>query len=117
MPTPSGHTTAIRASKVKGTTVYNRQGEKLGAVEDVVLDKTSDKIKFAVLGFGGFLGIGEKYHAMPWGVLKYDEGMGGYVVNLDKDILQKAPSYELEDLVRGDGAMSPKLDYYNPYLH
>src|SRR5262249_31361570 len=84
MPTASGHTTAILASKVKGTPVYNSQGEKVGTVEDVVLDKTSNNIMFAVLGSGGMLGVGEKYRPIPWSVLDYDQKMGGYVVPLDR---------------------------------
>src|SRR4051812_11938656 len=71
MPTASGHTTAIRASKVKGTTVYNTAGDKIGHVEDVILDKQTDRIMFAALGFGGVLGMGEKYAPVPWSVLDY----------------------------------------------
>jgi hypothetical protein len=62
MTTASGHTSAIRAKKVIGTTVKNSAGEKIGQVEDIVLDKTSNKIIFAVVGFGGFLGMNEKFH-------------------------------------------------------
>jgi hypothetical protein len=62
MPTTSGHTRAIRTNKVIGTTVRNAAGESIGKVEDVVLDKQSNNIMFAVVGFGGFLGMGEKYH-------------------------------------------------------
>ena len=116
MPTPSGHTRAIVASRVTGTSVYNPQGEKIGHVEDIVLDKMSDKVMFAVLGFGGFLGIGERYHAMPWSMLDYDKERGGYVVSLSKEVLEKAPSYELNDLLKQDGAgQSPSLDYYARY--
>ena len=61
MTTTSGHTSAILASKVKGTPVYSDTGDKIGTVEDVVLDKQSNQIMFAALGFGGLLGIGEKY--------------------------------------------------------
>ena len=60
MPTASGHTTAIRASKVKGTTVYNTSGDKIGHVEDVILDKESDRILFAALGFGGIGIVGQR---------------------------------------------------------
>lgn len=116
MPTPSGHTRAIPASRVTGTSVYNPQGEKIGHVEDVVLDKMSDKVMFAVLGFGGFLGIGERYHAMPWSMLDYDPERNGYVVTLSRDTLEKAPSYELNDLVKNDGAgQAPSLDYYSRF--
>jgi sporulation protein YlmC with PRC-barrel domain len=71
MTTHTGHTEAIPASKVMGTPVYNTAGDHIGTIEDVMLDKTSNGIMFAVIGFGGFLGIGEKYHAIPWSVLDY----------------------------------------------
>ncbi|TJW23727.1 MAG: PRC-barrel domain containing protein, partial [Mesorhizobium sp.] len=58
MTTQTGHTEAIAASRVIGTTVYNTEGKHIGSIEDVMLDKTSNGIMFAVIGFGGFLGIG-----------------------------------------------------------
>src|SRR4051794_35739983 len=76
MPTGSGHTKAILASKVKGTPVYNVGGDRVGHVEDIVLDKKSDKIIFAALGFGGVLGIGEKYAPVPWSMLDYQPDKG-----------------------------------------
>jgi sporulation protein YlmC with PRC-barrel domain len=105
MTTTSGHTTAILASKVKGTAVYNGAGDRIGTVEDVVLDKQSNQIMFAALGFGGVLGIGENYYPVPWSVLDYDEEKGGYVVPLTKDRLDNAPSYSLKDLTRHDGSL------------
>ena len=87
----------IAAERVEGTSVYNLAGEKLGTVEDIMLDKVSGKAIYAVMSFGGFLGIGEKYHPLPWSTLKYDEGKGGYVVNLDKKILESAPTYGMHD--------------------
>ncbi len=104
MPTASGHTTAIRASKVKGTTVYNTAGDKIGNVEDVILDKQTDRIMFAALGFGGVLGVGEKYAPVPWSVLDYNEDRGGYVVPLSEDTIRQAPAYSMSDLVKNDGA-------------
>lgn len=80
MTTANGHTEAIQASRVIGTDVYNSAGESIGTIEDIMLEKTSNGIMFAVIGFGGFLGIGEKYHAIPWSVLDYDVDRGGYVV-------------------------------------
>ena len=56
----------IAAEKVEGTDVYNMQGEKLGAVDDIMLDKVGGKAIYAIVSFGGFLGIGEKYHPLPW---------------------------------------------------
>src|SRR6056297_2799072 len=103
MPTPTGHTTAIRASHVIGTRVYNTNGDKIGEVEDVILDKMSNKIKFAAISFGGFLGIGEKYHPVPWSLLDYEEDRDGYVVPLTKEQLEKAPTESLSDLTQNDG--------------
>ena len=105
MTTSSGHTSAILASKVKGTAVYNDAGDHIGTVEDLVLDKQSNQIMFAALGFGGVLGLGEKYYPVPWSMLDYDEDKGGYVVPMNKETLESAPAYELKDLVRHDGSL------------
>ena len=105
MTTSRGHTSAILASKVKGTAVYNGAGDKIGTVEDIVLDKQSNQIMFAALGFGGFVGIGEKYYPVPWSMLSYDENKGGYVVPLDKDRIKNAPAYDLKDLTKHDGSL------------
>lgn len=116
MTTASGHTSAILASKVKGTNIYNLAGDKIGHVEDVVLDKQSDSIMFAALGFGGVLGMGEKYFPVPWSMLDYSPDKGGYVVPLSKDVLEKAPTYRLEDLTKNDGEFGQirekSYDYY-----
>jgi len=116
MTTASGHTSAILASKVKGTSVYNHAGEKIGHVEDVVLDKNSDHILFAALGFGGVLGVGEKFFPVPWSVLDYSADKGGYVVPMSKVILENAPSYGLDDLTKHDGKLGAiretSYDYY-----
>src|SRR5690606_20808922 len=96
MPTASGHTEAIRAKKVIGTVVKNTAGERIGQVEDIVLEKTSNKILFAVVGFGGFLGMKEKYHPVPWGALDYNESEGSYVVPFSKEQLEAAPADSLD---------------------
>ncbi len=103
MTTVTGHTTAILASKVKGTPVYNPGGDKIGHVEDIVLDKQSDRIMFAALGFGGLFGMGEKYAPIPWSMLTYSKDRGGYELALDDDQLKSAPAYDLKDLTRNDG--------------
>ncbi|MBV8978070.1 MAG: PRC-barrel domain-containing protein [Alphaproteobacteria bacterium] len=117
MATASGHTSAILASKVKGTAVYNTAGDKIGHVEDVVLDKLSDHIMFAALGFGGVLGVGEKYYPVPWSVLDYNADKGGYVVPLSKSMLEKAPAYDLDELTNNDGNLGAvrekSYSYYN----
>lgn len=83
----------ISSDKVEGTPVVNRQGEKLGTIEKVMIDKLSGKVAYAVMSFGGFLGIGDRHHALPWSVLDYDTRLDGYVVDLSKDTLEKAPSF------------------------
>lgn len=103
MPTGSGHTSAIRASKVIGTNVFNTSGEKIGKVEDVVLDKQSNNILFAVVGFGGLLGMNEKFHPLPWSTLDYEKQRDGYVVNATKEQLQAAPSDAIDQLTKDDG--------------
>ena len=113
MPTATGHTRAILASKVNGTAVYNSDGEKIGHVEDVVLDKLSNNIMFAVIGFGGMLGVGEKYHPVPWSVLDYNPESGGYVINMSKDELKNSPAYDVDDLISDDGTL--RTETYNYY--
>lgn len=103
MATPSGHTSAIPASRVIGTAVYNTAGDNIGTIEDVMLDKMSNDIMFAVIGFGGFLGIGEKFHAIPWSSLDYRSDEGGYVVPFTRDQLEGAPVYSIDALTGDDG--------------
>lgn len=103
MPTASGHTSAIRAKKAIGTSVRSTDGEKIGVVEDIVLDKLSNSILFAVVGFGGVMGMGEKFHPVPWSALDYDEEDDAYVVPYTKDELKAAPADTMEELTRDDG--------------
>src|SRR3954471_19180098 len=107
----------IASNKVEGTAVYNRQGEKLGTIDNFMVDKRSGKVEYAILSFGGFLGIGDSYHPLPWKSLSYDTSLSGYVVDLDKDRLQGAPSYQRSD--RPDWA-DPDYgrridDFYGPF--
>jgi sporulation protein YlmC with PRC-barrel domain len=88
---PAG--TLIAAHQVQGTTVYNIAHEKLGSVEDIMIDKASGRIAYAVLSFGGFLGIGDRFYPLPWEKLRYNTQVGGYVVDVDRETLEGAPSY------------------------
>lgn len=119
MTTAAGHTEAIQASRVIGTNVYNTEGQHIGSIEDVMLEKTSNNIMYAVIGFGGFLGIGEKYHAIPWSSLDYEKDQGGYVVPFSRDQLEAAPVHDINDLTSGDGksARDASYEYYKvpPY--
>jgi hypothetical protein len=87
----------ISADKVVGTSVYNHQGEDLGSVYGLMLNKLNGQVAYAIMSFGGFLGMGESYHPLPWRVLKYEPSMGGYVVDLDRRQLENAPHYTAAD--------------------
>lgn len=88
----------IAADKVEGTKVYNRAGDLLGTVDEVMIGKRSGKVAYAVMSFGGFLGIGERYHPLPWNVLDYDEDKGGYVIDMDENRLKSAPHFSREEI-------------------
>ena len=87
----------ISSDKVEGTAVQSRKGESLGSIYQVMIDKYSGKVAYAVMSFGGFLGMGEKQHPLPWSSLTYDQDKGGYVVNLDKKRLENAPTLDRDD--------------------
>ncbi len=96
--TPSTTSTSdvISSDKVEGTNVYNNAGDKLGSIHDLMIDKRSGQVRYAVLEFGGFLGMGTDRYPVPWNMLKYDTRMDGYVVPLDKAKLDNAPKYRDE---------------------
>jgi sporulation protein YlmC with PRC-barrel domain len=86
-------TSLIAGSKVTGTDVYNKDAESIGKIHDVMLDKRSGQVAYAVMSFGGFLGLGENYHPIPWRLLTYSPALDGYVVNLTRSQLEGSPSY------------------------
>lgn len=88
---PSGY--LIAAKQVQNATVYSAALDKLGSLEDVMIDKATGRIAYAVLSYGGFLGIGERFYPLPWEKLTYNTEVGGYVVDIDRDVLEGAPSY------------------------
>jgi hypothetical protein len=87
----------IGSDKVEGTAVYGMDDEKIGTIERVMIDKLSGKVAYAVLSFGGFLGIGDDHYPIPWAKLTYDESIGGYRTDLSKAELDEAPRYDAED--------------------
>jgi PRC-barrel domain len=83
----------IASDKVEGTAVYDRNGERLGSVYNFMVGKRTGQVAYAVMSFGGWLGMGQSYHPLPWHTLTYDTDRGGYVVNLTKERLRNAPSH------------------------
>jgi sporulation protein YlmC with PRC-barrel domain len=112
METTQETSNLISSEKVAGTEVYNTAGENMGEIREVMLDKRSGTVAYAVMSFGGFLGMGEKYHPLPWSLLKYDTGKGGYVVNLDKQQLEGAPVLEPDSDLEWDQAYDKEVSTY-----
>ena len=85
--------TLIGSDKVEGTSVYGANDTQIGSIERVMIDKLSGKVAYAVMTFGGFLGIGADYYPLPWSVLTYNPTLGGYEVNITEQQLKNAPKY------------------------
>jgi hypothetical protein len=83
----------IGSDKVEGTAVYGSDDKKIGSVERVMIDKRTGQVSYAVLGFGGLLGIGNDHYPLPWNTLKYDERLGGYRTGITERVLKGAPKY------------------------
>jgi hypothetical protein len=102
----------IASNKVEGTSVYNRAGERLGSVYNFMVDKYTGQVAYAVMSFGGFLGLGESYHPLPWRALTYHTRLEGYVVDLDRDRLEAAPRYGAAEDPFADPAFGQGVDDY-----
>jgi hypothetical protein len=103
----------IASDKVEGTAVYDRNGTKLGSVYNFMVEKRSGHVAYAVMSFGGFLGMGSSYHPLPWNQLTYDPAQGGYVVDLTKEQLEGAPTYSASEAPRwNDPTYSRGIDDY-----
>lgn len=86
-------TSLIGSDKVDGTAVYGADESKIGSIERIMIDKISGKVAYAVLSFGGFLGMGEDYYPVPWRTLNYDTRLGGYRVDFTEEQLNRAPKF------------------------
>ena len=79
---------------VIGKKVLNRQGENLGKIEEIVIDAVPGRVAYAVLSFGGFLGMGDKLFAIPWNSFSYDPAQEAFVMDADKRLLENAPGFD-----------------------
>jgi len=82
----------IASTKVEGTPVFNPRGDRIGTIENFMVTKRSGRVEYAVLSFGGFMGLGERYYPLDWDELTYDENLGGYVVQLSREEISQRPS-------------------------
>ena len=90
----------ISFRRVEGTPVYSRSGEKLGSVHAVMIGKRSGQVAYAVLSFGGLLGVGGHVYPIPWELLTYDVDEGGYVVDVSRTQIENAPAMKLDETDR-----------------
>lgn len=102
----------ISSDRVEGSKVYNAAGDKLGTIDDLMIDKLSGQVRYAVLEFGGFLGMGTERYPIPWRMLKYDISQDGYVVPLDKTQLETAPRYANDNVPDFDPNYRANVDKF-----
>jgi len=102
----------ISSDKVEGTAVYNPAGEKLGSIDDLMIDKVSGQIRYAVMEFGGFLGMGTDRYPIPWKMMQYSPDQGGYIIPLNKERLQRAPKYSKNETPPYDSTYGSRIDSY-----
>ena len=108
-------TTLISSDTVEGTAVYGNDGDKIGRIENVMIEKRSGQVAYAVLSFGGFLGIGTDHYPLPWSMLRYDDGLGGYLVDLTREQIESAPRYREDESSDWAPSMRSQVDaYYRP---
>lgn len=102
----------ISSDRVEGTSVYNAAGDKLGTIDDLMIDKLSGQVRYAVMEFGGFLGMGKDRYPIPWSMLKYDTSQEGYVVPLQKETLEGAPKYADTSIPDYDDQYTASINKY-----
>lgn len=87
----------VSAGTITGEQVRNPSGEDLGKIEEIVLDADSGQIAYAVLSFGGFLGMGDKLFAIPWQSLSFNDEADDFVLNVDREVLKDAPGFDKDN--------------------
>lgn len=85
----------LTATSIIGDKVHNEKDEHIGKIADIMIDITTGKIEYVVIGFGGFLTIGEKYFAIPFGLLRVDPGNKAFIFNQSREMLEKAPGFDM----------------------
>lgn len=85
----------IESDRVEGTAVYSASGSDIGSVKRIMLEKVSGKAVYAVVSFGGFLGLGADEYTIPWSKLTYDTSLGGYRTDISESQLQGAPKFSI----------------------
>lgn len=102
----------IASDRVEGTAVYGADRKKIGRVENLMIDKLTGQVAYAVLSFGGFFGAGNEHYPIPWAMLKYDEELGGYSTPITKDQLKNAPKIGENEIWEGDKDQVALIESY-----
>jgi hypothetical protein len=97
----------ISSEDVEGTNVFDLQGKKIGEIDHLMIDKVSGRVTYAVMSFGGFLGLGHSHRPIPWAALKYDTNLNGYVTGITEDRPRDAPAFSHDLLVRSQLGADP----------
>lgn len=118
MHTSNTASSVISSSRVNGTNVFNPSGERLGSIDSLMIDKLTGQVRYAVMEFGGFLGIGTDLYPLPWHSLNYEPQQAGYVVSVTKEQLDNAPRYQSTTLPDYSDEYGRRVsDYYGvPYV-
>jgi PRC-barrel domain len=83
----------VSSEDVQGTQVYDESGNSIGSIDHLMIDKVSGKVLYAVMSFGGFLGLGHSHYPLPWGKLNYDTSLDGFRTDVTENQLRDAPEY------------------------
>jgi hypothetical protein len=83
----------IESDRVEGTTVYDQRGNDIGSIKRLMIEKLGGRVVYAIMSFGGFMGIGEEEHAIPWNKLTYDTNLGGYRTDITEQQIRSAPAF------------------------
>jgi hypothetical protein len=103
----------IASDRIEGTAVRRPNGDRIGHIERLMIDKISDKVSYAILSFGGFLGMGANLLPLPWARLTYNRGIEAYQLDIDDDEFRRAPSFRADkDFDWGDRSQEAELHRY-----
>lgn len=107
----------VSSARVEGTPVFDQAGARLGSVHSVMIHKRTGQVAYAVLAFGGFLGVGRHVHPIPWEMLTYADDRRGYVVDISQEQIRNAPRYDLDSDDRPQTSEGPMYAYWDtaPY--
>jgi sporulation protein YlmC with PRC-barrel domain len=106
----------ISSNRIEGTPVFDRYGKKIGTIHSVMIEKQSGQVAYAVLTFGGFLGLGSRAYPLPWSMLTYEREQHGYCVELRREDVESAPYMTLDQADRPHTSQEPVYRHWDEYL-